>query len=138
MSYLVRPFQFIVLLAYAFEFDELAQLGDNHAFGYFCTTGEYWLVVRGGLSDVVAPDLTVRTFAVPTEVAVGNRMEGKVLKAAQEAVFFRNLNFLAEDLDRYQFFVRIEQVAGIKNWWGLVESLLVHVAGGSTALPVAE
>ena len=84
----------------------------------------------GGLSDVVAPDLTVRTFAVPTKVAVGNRIEGKVLKATQQAVFFRNLNLLAKDLNRYQFFVRIEQVAGIENRWGLVESLLVHVAAG--------
>lgn len=89
-----------MLLADAVEFDELAQLSDNHSFCYFRTTREDGLVVGVGLSEVVIPDLTVRTFAVPTEVAVRNRIEGKVLKAAQQAVFLRNLDLLAEDLNR--------------------------------------
>ena len=60
------------LLVDAFEFDERAKLGDNHVFDYFRTTGEDWLVAGAGFPRIVVPDLTIRTFTVPTEVAIGN------------------------------------------------------------------
>ena len=82
--------------------------------------------MRLALSDFVIPDLTVRTFAIPTEVAVGDGFEREVLKTAEQAILFGNLNHLTQNFNRYQLLVGIQQFAGIERRWGLVNCLLVH------------
>jgi hypothetical protein len=58
----------------------------------------------------VIPNLTVGALAIPAKVAVGNRLQGKVLKAAQQPVFFGDLMPLAEDFDRHEPLVWIKEI----------------------------
>ena len=56
------------------------------------------------------PDLAVCTLTIPTEVAVRNRVDGQVLKAAQEAVLFGNAHFVAQYVEIDELLVGIEQI----------------------------
>jgi hypothetical protein len=88
------------LFADAFELDEIAKLGDHHAVSHLRPAIKNWFVTRLGLSYIVVPDLTIRTFPIPTEIAIGNSFQREVLKAPQKLVFFGDLHLFAQDLDR--------------------------------------
>jgi hypothetical protein len=58
----------------------------------------------------VIPDLAVCTLAIPAKVAVGNGVDGQVLKAAQQAVLLGHAHRVAHYLEIDELLVRIEQI----------------------------
>src|SRR6202040_2516971 len=98
------------LLTYFFQLDEGAHFRDHHFVDPFHTTGERGTVATFRLPGRVIPDLAIRAFAVPAKVAVRNRVEGKVLEAAQQPIIFWYLDALTQDFNRDEFFERVEEI----------------------------
>ena len=98
------------LFSNAAQFYEWAHGRDHHVFDHVYATGKGRFVILVRLFFSVIPNLTVGTFAVPAKIPVRNGLQGKILKAAQQAILFRYFNVLAQDLNRYQSLVRIKQI----------------------------
>src|SRR6185295_11777226 len=79
------------LLINSFELDERIEFGDHHSLLHLHPASEPRAVFSFSLSFLVIPDLTIRAVAVPTKIAIRNRSQRKILKAAQETVLFRYL-----------------------------------------------
>jgi hypothetical protein len=82
----------------------------------------------------VIPDLAIRAFAVPAKVAVRNRVEGQVLKAAQQPIIFGDLDAPTEDFNRNEFFERIEEIALYWRGWHRLKTLFRHRGEYSVSL----
>ena len=98
------------LLGNAFELDEPAELRDHHSLFTLQTARERGAIALIGLSLHVIPDLAVRTFAVPAKIAVGDRVNREVLKAAQQPVFLGYTDRAAHDFESDKLVVRIQQI----------------------------
>ena len=85
----------------------LAHFGDFHAGHDDEFAGEHFarLVVIGKL----AGDAAILAILVPAETSVGDGFRADELKAAQQGIAFRHLEFLAEDRYLNQFFVWTER-----------------------------
>src|SRR6185369_11596891 len=96
------------LLSDPLELDEPAELRDHHSLFTLQTARERRPVALLVLAFHVIPDLAIRAFTVPAEVAVRNGIDGEVLKAAQQPVFFRHADLVAHDFETDELLVRIE------------------------------
>jgi hypothetical protein len=70
----------------------VAELCDHHSVLAFHAARKRGTIALLVLAFLVVPDLAVGTFTVPTKIAVRNRVDREVLKAAQQPVFFRHFN----------------------------------------------
>ena len=99
-----------VLFSYPLEFDKPAQLSNHHSFFTLQPARKRWPVAQLVLALQVIPNLAVCTLAVPTKIAVRDRIDGQVLKAAQQAVLLGNAHFGAQYVEIDELLVGIEQV----------------------------
>jgi hypothetical protein len=125
-----------LLLAYSFQLNKSTEPGYHHAFDNFGAARQGWSIAIFRLAVHVIPNLTVGTFTIPAEVTVRDRVQRKILKAAQQPVLFRNLNLLTDNFDRDQSLVRIEQIT-VDLFSLYVLRLFVHAADNS-AMSTAE
>ena len=98
------------LLRYPLEFDKTAQLRNHHPLFTFQPARQSGPIVLFVLTLLVIPDLAIRAFTIPTEIAVRNRVDRQVLETAQQTILFRHAHFNAQYLDTDKPLVRIEQI----------------------------
>ena len=100
----------VVLLRNSGDFDKRTHGRNHHVFDHIYAAREGGFVILVRLFFGVIPNLAVGTVAVPAKIAVGNRLQRKILKAAKQPVFLGYLNLLAQHLNRHQSFVGVEQI----------------------------
>ena len=94
----------------AFELDKAAQTSDHHSFFTLQTARQRGPVVQFVLPFHVIPNLAIRTLTIPAEVSVRDRIDGKVLKAAQETILLRDTDLVAHYFETDELLVRFEQI----------------------------
>ena len=90
------------------EFYKRANGRNHHIFDHVNAAGECRLIRLIRLFFGVVPNLAVGAVAIPAKIAVRNRLEGKILKATQQAILFRHFNALAQHFNRHKSVVRIK------------------------------
>jgi hypothetical protein len=98
------------VLLNALEFDEAAEPGNDHAFFTFQAAGKRGFVVDVTLTLQVVPNLAVCALTVPAEIPIRDRVDGQVLKAPEQTILLGHTDFLAEDLDTNESFIRVEKI----------------------------
>ncbi len=81
---------------------------DYHALARAQATGERGAIVR--FPCFVIPNLAVGAIAVPAEVAVRDRFNGKKLKTAKQRIVLRHFYATTENSNRNQFSVRLIKI----------------------------
>jgi hypothetical protein len=85
----------------------LAHVGDFHAGHHDEFAGEHFarLVIIGELASYAA----ILAILIPAEAPVRNSFRADELKAAQQGIAFRDLEFSTEDIDVHKLFVRTKR-----------------------------
>jgi hypothetical protein len=125
-GHVAPPRRCVNLFRNALELDKSAELCDHHSLFTLQTTRQGRPVALLVLIFHVIPNLAIGTFAIPAEVAVRDRVDGKILKATQESIVLRHADVVAHDFQMDQLFVRIEQIRRTAVEAAICWSLVTH------------
>src|SRR5688572_25338726 len=65
----------VVTVGYTFELNKRAQSGNHHSFFTLHPARQPWSIARSILPFQVIPDLAIRAVAVPTKIAIRDRVD---------------------------------------------------------------